>query len=128
MVKYYEKFQKILNAADAETLELIKDQFSNFAQYSLRVCDYVTKGEIAKKTLGGDALREEMQNLDESRHNAHEAAISSLNMLNRLGSSYIGEPFADVDTCDRYAVADFVGEFVQEVYAGEIARTKGKTA
>ena len=122
---YYDNFLKLVNAMEASDAELVRPLFLSFLEYSKKVNEYVILGELAKKTMTGEDLRLELESLDRKRHNAHESAIGSLNALNRLcGMMKLGK-FADIDTTNRYNVADFIGEFVNEFYTGEIARTKG---
>lgn len=37
------------------------------------------------------------------------------------------EPFADIDTSDRYEVAEFVGDFVNDLYNHGIRGKKGQS-
>lgn len=53
---------------------------------------------------------------DEKRHLAHEKAIRSIAQLNNLCRDYELSAFADIDTKDRYAVADFCKDIVIEIF------------
>lgn len=53
---------------------------------------------------------------DEKRHLAHEKAIRSIVQLNNLCKDYKLSVFADIDTNDRYAVADFCRDIVIEIF------------
>lgn len=45
-----------------------------------------------------------------------DAAADSIDALNRLSADLGLEPFADVDTSDRQAVAGVAGDFIGELY------------
>ena len=77
---------------------------------------------ILYKTLERDELQAEVTRIDKARRAAQNNAIASLSMLNRLCRALELEPFADVDTGDRHAVAEFVGEYVRQLYAHGIGR------
>ena len=63
-----------------------------------------------------ESLRDIRMQMDRTRRINHDAAISDLKKLNRICENYGVEPIANVDTEDRYAVADFIGQFCAEVY------------
>lgn len=66
--------------------------------------------------------------LDQNRRISHDAAIANLNMLNRICNGYQVEPIAPIDTSDRYAVADFIGELCGELYESGQNKNHIKTA
>ena len=53
----------------------------------------------------------------------HNAAIDAVNILNRTSKMLGLPPFAEVDTNNRYAVADFCGTYVNQVYNQGIGNT-----
>lgn len=108
----YELFDN--DADDAyDTLERI---FSTFVEYANCVIRMQVMIPIWRNRFDGEELRDKVQDIDQSRHVYHESAISSLKQLNRLCSIYGLSPYADIDTSDRYAVADFVGTWISEIY------------
>lgn len=108
----YELFDN--DAEDAyDTLERI---FSAFVEYANCVIRMQVMIPIWRNRYDGEELRDKVQDIDQARHVYHESAISSLKQLNRLCSIYGLSPYADIDTSDRYAVADFVGTWVSEIY------------
>lgn len=127
MTNYVEKIEKIYSvvATDSEFTEEIAQLERAFPAYVHAVHEYVIRmHEI--QTLTGDDYKEAFTDIDKKRHNCHEAAISSLNVLNRISESFKLGKFADVDTSNRYAVADFCIEYVHQIYATEIARTRSQ--
>ena len=91
-----------------------------YVDYVNTVVKYVYQMDILKVSLEGEQLRCEIERLDHRRHDAHEAAIASCTALNRLSLSLGLPEFAPIDTSDRHQVADFAGQFVLELYFGEI--------
>lgn len=64
----------------------------------------------------GQELRDKVMDLDQRRKSKHDAAIANMSMLNRICDNYGVERIAPVDTNDRYAVAEFIGDFCAEIY------------
>ena len=92
-----------------------------FTNYVNAVIDYVIKGEIARESgLSFEQLRAELERLDVNRKKAHDAAISAVSSINKFCDSFGVEHLTDVDITDRNAVANFVGDFILEIYKGEI--------
>lgn len=96
-----------------ETIEKALFSFPNYANIVIREQIMVPMWRIR---LEADDFRERVQDIDRQRHNYHEAAIASVNILNRICGLIGVDYFADIDTNDRYAVADMVGDFVIELY------------
>lgn len=99
-----------------DALDFIGDKLDAFPKYANVVINQQITTPLIYNHYDGEELREKIQDLDSKRHWAHEGAIDSLNQLNRLSKDLGLEPFADVDTSDRYKVADFVGQYVSQVY------------
>lgn len=96
-----------------DTLEHIFDSFVTYANTVIRMTVMVP---IWRNRFDGEDLRDKISSIDATRRSNHEAAISSIAMLNRLMKAHGLTPFADIDVTDRYQVADFVGSFVSEIY------------
>lgn len=121
---------------DYDYLELCIDSFKDYAN---TVIDYATKIEIVKERYSGDidAKKDAIIRYDTARHNAHEAAISSVAGLNRFCERNNLEPFVKINVNNRHEVAEFVGNFVNQVYndtirggmdkAVELAQERGDT-
>lgn len=102
-------------------------QLENFPKYIQYVLDYVIKGEVVEETNASfEQVREEKELLDRRRKQQHDSAIYALNAINRLCDAYEVKRIADIDTTDRNAVANFVGNFVMEIYMNEINKWKTK--
>lgn len=117
------KIKKLFIAmkGDDVMLNAAVEQFSYFTGYVNAVIDYVIKGEMLRASGASfDQLRDGLERLDVTRKMCHDGAITAVNTINRLCDMFGVERLTDVDTTDRYAVADFVGNFVLEIYKGEI--------
>lgn len=97
---------------------LIQNSVDSFVGYVNSVIDYAVKIPIAQEShaYDRDRLITEIQQLDHTRHYAHEAAISGCTSLNRLCELKGVEHIAKINTENREEVAQFVGNFVNEMY------------
>ena len=122
------KTQKITNLLDRIDNDRIKQglerQFNSFPRYVLAVYEMQIGTTFAKEMYEGADLRSKISELDRKRRIAHNAAIDACNVINRQCDKF-GVPHICTDKTDnRYAVADFVGSFVSDVYfEGINART-----
>lgn len=96
-----------------DTLAKALDSFSTYKNSVIRMT--VMQPTIYAKYEGQD-LRDKISNLDSNRRSAYESAITNINMLNRICDAYGTERFADIDTKNRYQVANFVGQYCAEIY------------
>ncbi len=103
--------------AEADAIGTIKEAMESFARYADMVIRMQYMTPIYYAEYDGKDLHNSIEALDRNRTSAHENAIANLKILNRMCRSELGIPFADVDTSDRRQVADFVGEFISELYA-----------
>jgi len=107
-------YEELLRRAKAkDDTGVIKDACKDFIQYVYEVSD----GENDLNTAV-DADRSKISNYDSKRHTAHENAISSASMLNRLASEYGLDPVYTGDISQRHQVADFCLEFVCFLFTG----------
>lgn len=111
---------------DEMSASFLTRAFTAFPDYANIVIRQQTMMPIWQARYEGQEFRDRVSELDTSRRNAHEAAISSVNMLNRMCAKHGLEPFFDGNTADRYAVADFVGDYVNEVYNHGIGKSDDK--
>lgn len=113
-------------------LDFVGDKLEKFPNYANIVIRQQIMLPIWKVRYEGEEFRDKVKDIDVSRRYAHESAISSVTILNRFSKKLGLEPFADIDTTDRYAVADFIGQYIGEVYNQGIGKniddvTLGKT-
>ena len=116
IAKLKESNYELFDGDKTGALDFIGDKLDAFPKYANIVINQQITTPLIYNHYEGEELRDKIQDLDSKRHWAHERAIDSLNKLNRLSTNLGLEPFADVDTSDRYKVADFVGQYVSQVY------------
>lgn len=100
--------------------QFIGGRLDSFPEYVLAVVRYDNAISLAGVTLEGEEFRDRVTTVDRSRKLAHDCAIDAVNMLNRAFARAGMEPFADVDTSNRHAVADFAGRFTIEAFDRQI--------
>lgn len=99
-----------------EALDTVQTWLQSFPAYANVVVSQQSTMPILQARYEGADYREAVARLDSQRKNYHEAAIASVGGLNRMSSMLGLEPFADIDVKDRHAVADFVGDYVGQLY------------
>lgn len=104
----------------ADFREFLGRELDRFPEYVQAVVRYDNGVSLAYATMEGEDLRDKVQNLDRGRRMAHDCAISAVNILNRAFGRAGLEPFADIDTSDRHAVADFAGRFTIEAFDRQV--------
>lgn len=109
-------FQPFFDGDRDDAFNTIAEAFNSFSAYQNTVIRMTAMQPIIYAHCEGEELRDKMTDLDNTRHSAHESAIANLTMLNRICDAYRTERIADIDTKDRYQVADFVGQYCAEVY------------
>ena len=127
MMNYLAKEQELINAMRADDFDLfdgskeeaydtLAHALESFVTYANTVIRMTIMIPIWRNRFEGSDLRDKIQGIDATRRANHEAAISSIAMLNRIMKAHGLEPFAEIDVTDRYQVADFVGAFISEIY------------
>ena len=106
----------IFDGNKEEALDFLDKQLSYFPEYANAVIMQQHKLPLIYARYEGEELQDRVQTLDRQRRNIHECAIDSVNILNRLSKNLGLEPFSTVDTSDRHAVADMVGDYIAEMY------------
>lgn len=106
-----------------EAMDFLSHQLMAFPKYANVVIKEQIMTPIWRNRYEGQDLRDRIQDIDDKRRSAHENAIAATNVLNRLSKNLDLQPFADIDTTDRHAVAEFVGGFVNEMYNDGIGGT-----
>ena len=108
---YETLLRKVRTGENPDDLQIIWDATDDFIQY-VRV---VSDGESRLNTAAS-ADRAMVGDYDAKRHNAHENAISSASVLNRLSGAYENDPVFTGDTVDRHQVAAFCLEIVSYLF------------
>jgi len=105
----WENYLALLSLAkdDADLCEIIVDAVKACTGYVSAVCESEAQIKIARLTLSGADLRERVTDWDQRRHNAHEAAILSTKILNRVAEQKGVGPVFTGDPSKRLEVADF---------------------
>ena len=115
---YKEKIKELCKVlADSKgssAVSLVDGAVDSFIRYFNAVLKSELKHTTAGYLVSGSEYREIISELDHSRSTVHNAAISNLNMLNRMCVQNGLEPLFTGDTADRVAVGDFCGEFCKE--------------
>lgn len=111
-----QNFEAFFEGDADDAYDTIVSAMGSFVDYQNHV---ITMG-IIQPTLyaryEGQELRDKVMDLDQRRKSKHDAAIANMSMLNRICNSYGVERISPVDTRDRYAVAEFIGNFCAEIY------------
>lgn len=126
-MKAVDKIQKIIDKLEEtnydifdgdreEAYDLMADSLNSMPNYVNSVVNEQIMMPIISARYDGQDYRDAVMKLDSTRRMCHDNAIIGINMMNRLCENLNLEPFAEVDTTDRHAVADFVGKTVNELY------------
>lgn len=116
--EYNHLFQVISSSKDEfarEDLETIDDALTQCRRYVEIVDTTEQQIKLAYVRFDGDDLREKVVNYDLQRRRAHESAIGSANMLNRLSNLYGCDKIYNGGE-DRLEVADFCLEVVVQIF------------
>ena len=116
-------FQPFFDGNREDAFITITNAFDSFLAYQNTVIRLTATQPIIRARYKGQELRDRVSDIDGSRRIAHEAAISKITMLNRICDAYGTERIADIDTTDRYQVADFVGQYCGEIYESGKSKT-----
>lgn len=99
-----------------EAVDFISSNVSRFTNYVNVVVKEQYMGPLWRVQCEQQDYIANMQNIDRERKICHDAAISSVNILNRMSENLGIGKFADIDTSDRRVVADFCGTYVNQVF------------
>lgn len=108
------KFTTLVEAArdDEDALEMIERSMNSFVLYVQAVYAMEVKIPILRFRCDATELGEAIMELDRSRRNAHEGAIASVKILNRICKMFDVAPLFEGNTEDRLAIAEFCSETV----------------
>lgn len=90
--------------------------FDDIVNYVNAVYTYCTLMPLVYTKYEGQELRDRVMNLDEKRTRAHNVAVGSCNMLNRIAELSGQEPFCPGPEASRQEVGDFCAKVVVEVF------------
>ena len=116
LLKLRETNYEVFDGDKDEALDFVGDSLTAFPNYANVVIREQIMTPIWRDRCEPEDFRENVERIDRQRRDAHDCAIDSINMLNRLNDRLGLEPMFDVDTTDRHAVAECVGKYVNEVY------------
>jgi len=97
-------------------VKMMEDNMESFNDYVNTVVNGEVKIALAYATLEGQELRDRVMELDYRRRCSHEAAISSVGICNRIASMYGVGNIYEGEITDRYQVADFCQEVVNDLF------------
>lgn len=121
-------FQKFFDGDSNDAYEVLESSLFSLVDYQNTVIRMTSMMTIWRARYDGQELRDRITDIDQRRRIAHEHAITNCNILNRVCDAYGVEPIVDIDTSDRYQVADFAGKFCAEVYEAGKSKPDGMTA
>lgn len=114
--KLHDTNYELFDGDKDEALDTIESELTTFPEYANIVIREQIMMPIWRERCDPEEFRENVKNIDTRRRDAHENAITGVNVLNRLSAKLGLEPFADIDTTDRHAVANMVGKYTNELY------------
>lgn len=115
MKKNYEALVSYF-ADDDFILDMISGSMKSFPEYVNRVYSMETQMAIISVRYDGEERANRIASLDQKRRDAHEIAIGSCGMLNRLAEEAGVEKFCP-ETDDRYVIGDFCALITCEFFA-----------
>ena len=123
----YENYRALFERAAAEArngsaeaeedLGFLHDAAEHFLDYVHEVGISEIGILLASATLSGTEQRERVTELDHGRTTAHNAAIASAGMINRMAQAYGVGPVYEGDLTQRRQVAQLCIEFTNRVFA-----------
>jgi hypothetical protein len=123
---YKERIQNLLNAIDRKNegqpgardfvFNAIENALKNFVEYTNKVYNMETQIMLARHRIDDPREYQDLvTRLDTGRRAAHEGAIASVSMLNRIcDMSGVEKVYDGPD--DRVAIGDFCGAIVNEFF------------
>lgn len=125
---YKERMSNLMNTIDKQNPEgsslrgmlfdAVETGMRNFVDYVNCVYNMETKIAIARfRADGPGEYQEIVKRLDTARRNAHEAAIASINMIDRICDKY-GVEKVYGGSQERTDIGDFCGKIVNEYFEG----------
>lgn len=103
----------------------IENTINSMADYVSTVVAMDSALQVARFRMEGEEYRDYIQALDRRRTSAHDAMISRVSSANRICGMVGCTKLFDGDINDRYAVADFAGEVIKEIFDNRSLNGKG---
>ena len=103
-----------LDEAKHDATEDILNATNSFNEYYNFLVMQPTRITSLSLRYEGQDYRNAVQKLDSDRKSKHDVAIGKVTQLNRQFENMKLGKFADIDTSDRIAVANFIAEFCAE--------------
>ena len=121
---YKEKFVALADAVgkkpeNAEKVtSMIELNMEHLVDYVKAVYMMEVTMQLQRARLGEDSREyaEKLAELDHKRRSHHECAIAAVSVVNRMCGIYGVESIFDGNLDDRYEVADFCGNLVDEIF------------
>lgn len=110
--------------SDEENISFLEDRFDSFRTYVNAVASMEYKIPILRFRLEGDEFRDAVMELDRYRKVCHDDVISTCSFFNRVSANLGLQPFYEGNIEDRHQVAEFAGDFVNELYQRGISPTR----
>lgn len=123
IAKLAESKYELFDGDRDEALDFVASNLSKFTDYTNVVIREQVMQPIWRIRCEREDFIANQESIDRQRHICHNAAIDAVNILNRTSKMLGLLPFAEVDTDNRYAVADFCGTYVNQVYNQGIGNT-----
>lgn len=114
---HQQDFQPFFKGDKNDAFDTLAKTLDSFSAYKNSVIRMIVMQPTIYARYEGQDLRDKISNLDSNRRSAYESAIANISMLNRICDAYGTERFADINTKNRYQIANFVGQYCAEVYA-----------
>lgn len=121
--KLHETGYAVFDGDKDEAVDFISSNISKFTNYVNVVIKEQYMGPLWRVKCEREDYIANMEAIELERKISHDAAISSVDILNRMSENLGIGKFADVDTAHRYTVADFCGTYVNQIFNKGIGNT-----
>ena len=133
---YKERVSKLMSAIDQQNpvgsslrgmcFDMVESGLRSFVDYVNAVYSMETRMAVARFHIDDPAeYRDLVKELDSARRTAHDAAIASINIMDRMCGSVGTEPIYG-GSQERIDIGDFCGHIVSEYFEGRDGRVIGR--
>ena len=119
-IELAEKIKTSVSPDAPDDLEALNDAMTSFREYVMRVDMGEQQIRLAAVRFEGEEYREMLTRYDRTRHDAHEAAIANVRLINRLAELYSVGPLFTGNDQNRLEVADFALDVVVQIFQNRI--------
>lgn len=123
--RLYDTDYKAFGGSQYEASVFVTDKFAAFAHYASAVLLSQSRLPVLHSCVNGQELRQGVHNIEQNLRAARENAVSAINTLNSMFLSLGMEKFADIDTDDEMQVADFMSDYINELFDSRTGRPSG---